>query len=88
MDGFSQLFSQFELAFLIELLPYRESTPFLRVLTGAFADPAFDAGTVTCEAAACTPGVLAQYDFFLFDREHGTMWGAASDFGEDYGVAW
>jgi type IV pilus assembly protein PilV len=39
-----------------------------RVLTGAFADPAFDAGTVTCEAAACTPGVLAQYDFFLFDR--------------------
>ncbi len=24
----------------------------------------------------------------LFDREHGTLWGAASDFGEDYGVAW
>ncbi len=23
-----------------------------------------------------------------FDREHGTMWGGASDFGEDYGVAW
>ena len=23
-----------------------------------------------------------------FDREHGTMWGAASDYGEDYGVAW
>ena len=23
-----------------------------------------------------------------FDREHGTMWGAASDFGEDYGIAW
>ncbi len=23
-----------------------------------------------------------------FDREHGTLWGAASDFGEDYGVAW
>ncbi len=23
-----------------------------------------------------------------FDLEHGTMWGAASDFGEDYGVAW
>jgi gamma-glutamyltranspeptidase/glutathione hydrolase len=22
------------------------------------------------------------------DREHGTMWGAASDFGEDYGVGW
>ncbi len=23
-----------------------------------------------------------------FDREHGTMWGGASNFGEDYGVAW
>ena len=23
-----------------------------------------------------------------FDREHGTMWGGSSDYGEDYGVAW
>lgn len=23
-----------------------------------------------------------------FDTEHGTMWGASSDFGEDYGIAW
>lgn len=23
-----------------------------------------------------------------FDREHGTMWGAASNFGEDYGIGW
>jgi gamma-glutamyltranspeptidase/glutathione hydrolase len=23
-----------------------------------------------------------------FDHEHGTMWGAASDHGEDYGIAW
>jgi gamma-glutamyltranspeptidase/glutathione hydrolase len=23
-----------------------------------------------------------------FDRAHGTMWGAASNFGEDYGIAW
>lgn len=23
-----------------------------------------------------------------FDEEHGTMWGGASDFGEDYGIAW
>ncbi|MEJ8568058.1 gamma-glutamyltransferase family protein [Elongatibacter sediminis] len=23
-----------------------------------------------------------------FDRVHGTMWGAASDYGDDYGVAW
>jgi gamma-glutamyltranspeptidase / glutathione hydrolase len=24
----------------------------------------------------------------LFDHEHGTLWGAASDYGDDYGVAW
>jgi gamma-glutamyltranspeptidase/glutathione hydrolase len=24
----------------------------------------------------------------LFDREHGTMWGASSNHGEDYGIAW
>ena len=24
----------------------------------------------------------------LFDHEHGTMWGGASDFGEDYGIGW
>jgi gamma-glutamyltranspeptidase/glutathione hydrolase len=24
----------------------------------------------------------------LFDREHGSMWGGASDFGDDYGIAW
>jgi gamma-glutamyltranspeptidase/glutathione hydrolase len=24
----------------------------------------------------------------LFDRAHGTMWGASSNYGEDYGVAW
>ena len=23
-----------------------------------------------------------------FDRKHGTMWGGASNFGEDYGIAW
>jgi len=23
-----------------------------------------------------------------FDRAHGTMWGAASNYGEDYGIAW
>jgi uncharacterized membrane protein/glutaredoxin len=34
LDGFSQLFSQFELPWLSQLLAYRESTPFLRVLTG------------------------------------------------------
>ena len=34
LDGFSQLFAQFEWPFLVSILPYRESTPFLRVLTG------------------------------------------------------
>jgi len=33
-DGFSQLFSQMEWSWLASILPYRESTPFLRVLTG------------------------------------------------------
>lgn len=35
LDGFSQLFSQMQWSWLMSILPYRESTPFLRVLTGA-----------------------------------------------------
>jgi uncharacterized membrane protein len=35
LDGFSQLFSQMEWSLLESILPYRESTPFLRVFTGA-----------------------------------------------------
>lgn len=35
LDGFSQLISQFDWQFLSGILPYRESTPFLRVLTGS-----------------------------------------------------
>jgi len=34
LDGFSQLFSQFDWQWLSAVLPYRESTPFLRALTG------------------------------------------------------
>jgi uncharacterized membrane protein len=34
LDGFSQLFSQFNFPWLANILAYRESTPFLRVLTG------------------------------------------------------
>lgn len=34
LDGFSQLISQFGFSWLSDLLAYRESTPFLRVLTG------------------------------------------------------
>lgn len=35
LDGLSQLVSQFSLPVLNSILPYRESTPFLRTLTGA-----------------------------------------------------
>lgn len=35
LDGFSQLFSQFNWEWLASIIPYRESTPFLRTLTGA-----------------------------------------------------
>ena len=35
LDGFSQLFSQIPIAFIQTYLPYRESTPFLRTLTGS-----------------------------------------------------
>src|SRR5512139_453182 len=34
LDGFSQLFSQMNWSLLASLLPYRESTPWLRLLTG------------------------------------------------------
>jgi len=34
LDGFSQLFSQMDWPWLASVLPYRESTPFLRLLTG------------------------------------------------------
>jgi uncharacterized membrane protein len=34
LDGFSQLFSQIPITFIQNYLPYRESTPFLRILTG------------------------------------------------------
>ncbi len=35
LDGFSQLFSQFNWQWLEAVVPYRESTPFLRALTGS-----------------------------------------------------
>jgi uncharacterized membrane protein len=35
LDGFSQILSQFNWQWLAPILPYRESTPFLRVLTGS-----------------------------------------------------
>jgi uncharacterized membrane protein/glutaredoxin len=35
LDGFSQLFSQFNWTWFASIIPYRESTPYLRALTGA-----------------------------------------------------
>jgi len=35
LDGFSQLLSQFNWVWFASMIPYRESTPFLRALTGA-----------------------------------------------------
>jgi uncharacterized membrane protein len=35
LDGFSQLFSQFNWEWLASIVPYRESTPYLRALTGS-----------------------------------------------------
>jgi gamma-glutamyltranspeptidase/glutathione hydrolase len=37
------------------------------------------------ETRAKTSGPITA---IFLDRDHGTMWGAASDFGEDYGIAW
>lgn len=37
------------------------------------------------ETRARTSGPI---NAIYFDLEHGTMWGGASDFGEDYGIAW
>jgi gamma-glutamyltranspeptidase/glutathione hydrolase len=34
------------------------------------------------------PKTSGPINAILFDREHGTMWGGSSDYGEDYGVAW
>jgi len=36
LDGFSQLLSQFDWEWFASMIPYRESTPILRTLTGAF----------------------------------------------------
>jgi gamma-glutamyltranspeptidase / glutathione hydrolase len=34
------------------------------------------------------PKTSGPINAIYFDREHGTMWGGSSDYGEDYGVAW
>jgi gamma-glutamyltranspeptidase / glutathione hydrolase len=39
----------------------------------------------TLQFSARTSGPITA---IWFDREHGTMWGAASNFGEDYGIGW
>ncbi|MHB1225166.1 MAG: gamma-glutamyltransferase, partial [Gemmatimonadaceae bacterium] len=39
----------------------------------------------TLEFQARTSGPI---NAIMFDRKHGTMWGASSNHGEDYGIAW
>lgn len=39
----------------------------------------------TVETRRLTSGPITA---IYFDREHGTLWGGASNFGEDYGIAW
>jgi gamma-glutamyltranspeptidase/glutathione hydrolase len=34
------------------------------------------------------PKTSGPINAIYFDREHGTMWGGSSDYGEDYGIAW
>ena len=38
-----------------------------------------------CDVRPRTSGPI---NAIFFDREHGTMWGGSSDYGEDYGIAW
>ena len=39
----------------------------------------------TLEFSARTSGPITA---IYFDRKHGTMWGGASNHGDDYGVGW
>jgi gamma-glutamyltranspeptidase/glutathione hydrolase len=39
----------------------------------------------TCGCGRETSGPI---NGILFDREHGTMWGASSNYEEDYGISW
>jgi gamma-glutamyltranspeptidase/glutathione hydrolase len=39
----------------------------------------------TLEVQRLTSGPITA---IFFDREHGSFWGGASNFGEDYGIAW
>jgi gamma-glutamyltranspeptidase/glutathione hydrolase len=39
----------------------------------------------TLEVEDLTSGPI---NAIYFDREHGSMWGASSNYGEDYGIAW
>ena len=35
-----------------------------------------------------SPRTSGPINAIFFDREHGTMWGGSSNYGEDYGIAW
>jgi gamma-glutamyltranspeptidase/glutathione hydrolase len=57
----------------------------LRADTPAATIAALRAMGYRVDTAPKTSGPLTA---IWFDRAHGTFWGGASDFGEDYGVAW
>ena len=37
---------------------------------------------------ALEPKTSGPINAIFLDREHGTIWGGSSDYGEDYGIAW
>jgi gamma-glutamyltranspeptidase/glutathione hydrolase len=65
-----------------------EARPGLMLVASSTPDSVRTALTAmgyTLEEAERTSGPI---NAILFDREHGTMWGASSNHGEDYGIAW
>jgi len=61
LDGFSQLFSQMEWSWLVPYLPYRESIPLFRVLTGAL----FGFATAWFAYPAIEESMLETRQFFI-----------------------
>ena len=55
-------------------------TTFVSIFSGRVRDMGYDVETDDRTSGPITA--------IYFDREHGTLWGGASDFGEDSGIAW
>jgi gamma-glutamyltranspeptidase/glutathione hydrolase len=65
-----------------------EARPGLMLVASSTPDSvraALTAMGYTLEEGERTSGPI---NAILFDRQHGTMWGASSNHGEDYGIAW